>query len=183
MADDSSAPPLSRRVPGATNRPKPQMRIAPPVLPEDLVDRLRPKQAAAAETTAVQPRRARDRSQAGQRKHGAKASGQPTEAPANQRAQQALAQDSPPEPAVREVPVTLPTSEEPGPEPPPEASAEEVPPKVRIQTAPVSRTPIARTPVARQHPPQDRRRGAWQLAAALWRRGAAGLSAVRSRTE
>ena len=57
MADDSSVPPLSRRVPGATNRPKPKMRIAPPVLPEELVGRLRPKQAATAETTAAPARR------------------------------------------------------------------------------------------------------------------------------
>ena len=56
MADDSSGPPLSRRVPGATNRPKPKMRIAPPVLPEELVGRLRPKQATA-ETTAAPPKR------------------------------------------------------------------------------------------------------------------------------
>ena len=57
MADDSSVPPLSRRVPGATNRPKPKMRIAPPALPEELVGRLRPKQAATAETTATPARR------------------------------------------------------------------------------------------------------------------------------
>jgi hypothetical protein len=56
MADDSSGPPLSRRVPGATNRPKPKMRIAPPVLPEELVGRLRTNQAATAETTAAPPK-------------------------------------------------------------------------------------------------------------------------------
>jgi hypothetical protein len=56
MADDSSTPPLSRRVPGATNRPKPKMRVAPPALPEEIVGRLRSKQTAA-ETTAAPPRR------------------------------------------------------------------------------------------------------------------------------
>jgi hypothetical protein len=58
MADDSSGPPLSRRVPGAANRPKPQMRMARPVLPEDLMDRLRPKQDAATETASAQPTQA-----------------------------------------------------------------------------------------------------------------------------
>jgi hypothetical protein len=58
MADDSSGPPLSRRVPGATNRPKPQMRMARPVLPEDLMDRLRPKQDAETETASAQPTQA-----------------------------------------------------------------------------------------------------------------------------
>ncbi|HEX6932553.1 MAG TPA: hypothetical protein VF162_10450, partial [Streptosporangiaceae bacterium] len=55
MADDSSVPPLSRRVPGATNRPKPKMRIAPPVLPEELIGRLRPNQTAP--DTAAEPGR------------------------------------------------------------------------------------------------------------------------------
>ena len=41
MGEASSVPPLSRRVPGATNRPKPQMRIAPPRLSEKQLDRLR----------------------------------------------------------------------------------------------------------------------------------------------
>ncbi len=61
MADDSSSPPLSRRVPGATNRPKPQMRVAPPVLPDDLIDRLRPKDDGTAEATTELPRRQRNK--------------------------------------------------------------------------------------------------------------------------
>jgi len=34
-------PPLSQRVPGATNRPRPALRVPPPVLPDALVERLR----------------------------------------------------------------------------------------------------------------------------------------------
>ena len=41
MAEDASGRPLSQRVPGGTNRPAPQLRITPPVLPEALIERLR----------------------------------------------------------------------------------------------------------------------------------------------
>ena len=41
MAGDSSSQPLSQRVPGATNRPTPEMLIAPPMLPRSLLERLR----------------------------------------------------------------------------------------------------------------------------------------------
>jgi hypothetical protein len=41
MSEDSSVGPLSQRVPVAANRPTPSMRIAPPVLPESLLERLR----------------------------------------------------------------------------------------------------------------------------------------------
>ena len=47
MPEDSSLPSLSQRVPGATGREKPLLRIAPPVLPESVLERLR------AETAAV----------------------------------------------------------------------------------------------------------------------------------
>src|SRR5207245_6028944 len=42
---------------GATNWPKPRMRVAPPALPEDLIGRLRPKDDEAADTATEQPRR------------------------------------------------------------------------------------------------------------------------------
>ncbi len=86
MADDSSVPPLSRRVPGATNRPKPKMRITPPVLPEELIGRLRPNQATTTETTATPPKRI---------------SG---EAPAKPERQVAAVDEAPPEATVDEAP-------------------------------------------------------------------------------
>lgn len=48
MGDDRTGGSLSQRVPGATNRPKPLMRVAPPVLPDALIDRLRAEAATAA---------------------------------------------------------------------------------------------------------------------------------------
>lgn len=56
MGEDSSGPPLSRRVPGATNRPQPRMRVAPPVLPDALLERLRAEADAGATDTATPPR-------------------------------------------------------------------------------------------------------------------------------
>ncbi|MGO8960577.1 MAG: hypothetical protein ACLQFR_24855 [Streptosporangiaceae bacterium] len=41
MAGDSRVPPLSRRVPGATKRSTPEILISAPVLPSDLLERLR----------------------------------------------------------------------------------------------------------------------------------------------
>jgi hypothetical protein len=41
MRGDSSIPPLSQRVPGATKRPTPETLIAPPMLPRSLLERLR----------------------------------------------------------------------------------------------------------------------------------------------
>jgi hypothetical protein len=41
MGQDGHIPPLSQRVPGATNRPRPALRVPPPVLPDALVERLR----------------------------------------------------------------------------------------------------------------------------------------------
>ena len=67
MSEDSSVGPLSQRVPGAANRPTPYMRIAPPVLPESLLERLRaemgtsreeqagPEQSGAAKASAAAP--------------------------------------------------------------------------------------------------------------------------------
>jgi len=52
LGEDSRTPPLSRRVPGATNRPKPQLRTAPPVLPDDLIERLRAQAKARSEAPA-----------------------------------------------------------------------------------------------------------------------------------
>ena len=49
---DSSAPSLSQRVPGATKRPKPLMRVAPPVLPPSVLERLRAQAGTAREDTA-----------------------------------------------------------------------------------------------------------------------------------
>ncbi len=54
MGEDSRVPPLSRRVPGATNRPKPQLRTAPPVLPDDLIERLRARAKTRSEERAEQ---------------------------------------------------------------------------------------------------------------------------------
>ncbi len=52
MGEDSSAPSLSQRVPGATKRPKPLMRVAPPVLPPSVLERLRAQAGTAREDTA-----------------------------------------------------------------------------------------------------------------------------------
>jgi hypothetical protein len=41
MGEDSRLPPLSRRVPGATNWPNPPVRSTPPVLPDHVLERLR----------------------------------------------------------------------------------------------------------------------------------------------
>jgi hypothetical protein len=54
MGEDSRVPPLSRRVPGATNRPKPQLRTAPPVLPDDVIERLRARAKIRSEVPAEQ---------------------------------------------------------------------------------------------------------------------------------
>ncbi len=51
MSGDSRNPPLSRRVPGATNRPAPEMLISAPTLPSDLVARLRAELGDAQERT------------------------------------------------------------------------------------------------------------------------------------
>ncbi len=79
MADDSSAPPLSRRVPGATNRPKPEMRVAPPVLPDDLIDRLRPKDADVAEAPAEQTKRRRNKKPSEPKRQAAAVGEEPAE--------------------------------------------------------------------------------------------------------
>lgn len=48
-------PPLSRRVPGATNMPKAQVRGSPPVLPDEVLERLRAEVSAARRKPADQP--------------------------------------------------------------------------------------------------------------------------------
>ncbi len=52
MSEDSRVGPLSQRVPGAANRPTPSMRIAPPVLPESLLERLRAEKGTSREEQA-----------------------------------------------------------------------------------------------------------------------------------
>src|SRR5947209_7840893 len=51
MAEENGAQPLPRRVPGAADSPRPPARVKPPVLPEDLLERLR---------TATEAARARE---------------------------------------------------------------------------------------------------------------------------
>jgi len=53
MGDDSRIPPLSRRVPGATNWPTPPVRATPPELPEHLIERLRAKPNRASEAATA----------------------------------------------------------------------------------------------------------------------------------
>jgi hypothetical protein len=59
MGDDSRIPPLSRRVPGATNWPTPPVRATPPELPEHVIERLRarPNRASEAATALAEAER------------------------------------------------------------------------------------------------------------------------------
>jgi hypothetical protein len=52
---ENGRPPLSRRVPGATNMPKAQVRASPPKLPDHVLERLRAEVSAIREKTAEQP--------------------------------------------------------------------------------------------------------------------------------
>src|SRR5215472_5616365 len=52
---ENGRPPLSRRVPGATDMPKARPRRSPPKLPDHLVERLRAEVSVAREKAAEQP--------------------------------------------------------------------------------------------------------------------------------